>query len=746
MNIMTIVSIALGAILLIGFLIGFLRSWQKSLVRFALLLVCFAGGLLLSNKIAEVLMNKYVDGLVVSIFGQTIDFEAIAGDLAGDLVSEGSAMTTFATALLNIAIKLVSFLIIFISLMIVTLVIYYIISAIISSKQKKKAVGRVKAKGWERLIGGLVGMVGSLIVCLALFTPVFGAMNVCDKFLEDNTANASAVAYVDDSLVCGKFYTEDENIGKVETYLEKYDKLRNEYNKSFAGYVFKFTGVDKFGKMTFNNLSTVTQNGVKVNFTTECVNLVKVYNVYKQNFIETKFDLSTEKGVEAIQKIYSIAKNSEVMKNFIVDLVPKMAQKWSNGEKFMGVELPVSGDLKDIVVEMLGAFNSTDFEVLDRNINVAFEAIKIANRNDVISSINNGAEITDVIDKGTFVEDEIKLLATSPEFKRALPNVMTTTVKIAYKSAIGEPGTKLDQEFTQEQTSSIIWNDEAKITQTIITKMFKFFDSTELIDNLTDFGVVIDASRQSKVLSKPVRILMNDYIDQKVDGLNSSVKTTLLSAFNEDNWNSATYSYTNLFATVQTTAKVAKDLENTDFTDLSETISSILENGDQAKDTIKDAVNAGVLNDLIGDEKKADIFKDMINEVLDNTNEKTVDKDLRAGQVIVDIISNQDKGEGSGSVLDNYGDANDPTITEKDKADVLVETITASDTIMNVMKNEADKVDAETTSPVQDYINGLSENDKLAISESIKDMNPADEAQKTKQETLAKLFGIDLTK
>ena len=746
MQIMTIVSIALGVVLLIGFLIGILRSWKKSLIRVVLLIACFAGALILSSKIAEVLMNKYVDGLVVSIFGQTIDFEEVAGEVAGDLLSEGSAMTTFATALLNIAIKVFSFLIIFVSLMIVTLLIYYIIAGIISSKQKKKAIGKVKAKGWERLIGGLVGVVGSLVVCLALFTPVFGVMNVCDKFLEEPSTEVQAVAYVDNSLVCGKFYTEDEKIGRYETYLEKYDTLRTEYKKSFAGYVFTFTGIDKIGKATFNNLSTVKQNGVRVNFTEECVNFVNFYNVYKQNFVETKFDISTDKGVEAVQKIYNIAKNSEVMRSVIVDIVPKMAQKWTAGEKFLGMEFPVSGDMKDISIELLSAFNTTDFNTLDRNINVLFESIKIANRNNVISSINNGSEFIDVIDNRTFVEDEIKNLATSPEFKRALPNVMTLTIKSAYKSMIGEPGTKLDQEFTQEQTNAIVWNDEAKITQTIITNMFKFFDKDELIDCLTDFGVVIDSSRESKILSKPVRIFMNDYIDQKVDGLNSTVKTTILSAFNEENWNSATYSYTSLFATVQKTAKVAKDIENGDFTDLSETIDSMLENGGEIKDTIKQAVNAGVLNDLVGDEKKADVFKDMINEVLDNTTEETLDKDLLAGQVIVDIIANQATGESSGSILDGYGNAEDPTITEKDKADVLVETITASDTIMNVMKNEADKVDSGSASAVQDYINGLSTSDKSAISESIKGMNPADETEKTKQETLAKLFGIDLTK
>ena len=128
MGLVSIVSIALGALLLIGFLLGFWRSWKKSLIRFGFLVVSFIAALLLSSKISKILMSKYVNGLVVSLFGATFDFEEIVGEFAGDLLGEGSALTTFATALLNIAIKLIAFLIVFLAFFIITLIIYWIIS------------------------------------------------------------------------------------------------------------------------------------------------------------------------------------------------------------------------------------------------------------------------------------------------------------------------------------------------------------------------------------------------------------------------------------------------------------------------------------------------------------------------------------------------------------------------------------------------------------------------------------------
>lgn len=731
MNLMMIISLVLGGLILIGFLIGLIRSWKKSIIRVCLLLICFAAALILSSKVADILMNKYVDGLVISIFGQTIDFESIAGELAGDLLSEGSAMTTFATALLNIAVKLIGFLIIFVSLMIVTLVIYYIIAAIMSAKAKKKAIGKVKPKFWERLIGGIVGIIGSLIVCLALFTPVFGVMGVCDKFLENGDPN-TASAYSAQTYVAGKFYTEDENIGKVETYLEKYDKIRTEYKKSFAGYVFTYTGIDAMGKTTFKNLSTVKKNGVTVNFTEECVNMVNVYNLYKINFVENKFDITTEKGVNALKNIYGIAKNSEVLRSFVVDLVPKMATKWSNGEKFLGMEIPVQGDMKELAIELLGVYNSTDFEVIDRNIEVLFDVITVANSNDVIKSINEGADILDVIDNGTFVKDEITTLATTPEYKRALPNIMTTTIKLAYKSVLSDPGTKLDQDFTQEQVNNIVWSTEAELTQTIVSKIFKIFDSEDILDCLTDFGVVIDSARESKIMSKPVKILMYDYIDQKVTEFGSS-KETILNAFNT-NWDNPNYKFKDLFETVETTAKVAKDLENASLEDLKPALKNLLENEegmDAIKGTIQGALNDGALDSLLGEENKdkANAYKDLVNGVLEETTKESIDSDLQAGQVIVDIIKSKENGE---SMLEDR-----PGETKADKADAVIETISNSNAIMKVLENENNKTESENAA-IKGYVDGLNENDAKELKDAVNRLDDSD----PNKATLSKLFGL----
>ena len=730
MNIISIVSISLAGLILIGFLLGFWRSWKKSLIRFSFIIVSFLVAFLLSQKLSELLMKKYVDGFVISIFGLTLDLESVIGEIAKDLLYEGSALTNLTTALMNIALRLVAFLIIFVAMFVVTLLIYWIISAIMSTKKRRNSVGDEKEKIWKRFIGAGIGLVSTLVICIVLFSPFFGLMNICDKFLKDDNKN-TASAYNETCFVAGKFYTENKNIGQIESYLQKYDDLRTDYKKSFAGVVFTYSGVDFLGETIFSKLSTVNQNGVVVNLTEESVNIVNVYNIYKTNFVESKFDLATEQSVKALEDIYGIAKNSEVMKSIIADIVPNMTTKWSNGEKFLGMELPVNDDSKELVIEILKPFKSKEFVILDRNFNVLFDAIKTANSHKIIESVNNGSAIIDVIDAPNFVKDEIEAIATTPEFRRALPNVMTTVVKIAYKSSIGDPETKLNQEFTQEDLALIVWSDEAEITQTIVTRTFKFIKSEDIINNLTDIGVVIDSARKSKILSNPVKIFVLDYISLKADKLGDS-KQIIIDAIN-NNWNNLDYRFEDLFATIETTVKVAKELSSMDLIDLKETIRSLLNNDttEKVKETIELAIKNGAFNSLIGDNEKADVYNDLILNVLENTDKTSIDKDLLAGQVIVDII-NSPKTEQS-SVLDNYGNSE---TTKEDKADVMIETLVASDTIMDVLKNEADKVENEQDSQVKEYINNLDESDKNLLKSSIDKIQDGE-----KKATLKKLFG-----
>ena len=738
-GIITIVSIVLGVLLLIGFLIGFIRSWKKATIRAGILLGCFLLALLLSSKVAALLISKFVKGLVLTAFGFTVDFEQIAseiaGDMSSDLLADGSTMTKFATALLNIAVRMVSFIAIFLVLAILSLIVYAIVVAIVSSKNKKKAVGNVQQKGWQRLIGGAVGVVGALIVCLALFTPVFGVMNVCDKFISTDSNTATAAAYSGQSYVGGKFYTDNDKIGKIEGYMQKYYDLRNEYKNSFAGIVLTYTGVDAIGKGTFNNLSTVNQDGLNVNLTQECVTMANVYNAYKENFVENEFDITTNKGVDALKNMYTAAKDSEVLKSLVLEVVPKLAERWEEDRAYLGIKIPVTGDLKDLTLDLIEVFNTDSFDVVDENVQVMFEALKVANNNGVIAAAKESENIADAIKEGTFVKDEILTLAQSSKMKQVLPDVINTVLGIAYREAVGGTDELTKPELTQQQLANINWNKEAESMQKIVTDIFEIVDSTNLTNDLGNIGGILDASRSSLILSQPVHKMIYDYVDNKVeDSQLGDAKQTLLTSI-EDDWDDETYSYETLFDTISTTAQIAEslnsDMQNMDFTALTETIENLIKNDTEGnvKDTILTAIETNnVLENLIEDATLAQAFKDMIVTVVNGTTAATVDKDLLACQVIVNIISHPSTG--GESVLTKYPVDPNSDVTS---ADIMIETLTNSEVVMGLAITEADKV----SSPIKTYTNALSASDKTAIGAAIDKLETG-----TNKTALQKLFHL----
>ena len=262
MGVMGYISIAVAVFLVIGFLIGFLRSWKKSLIRASLLLVCAIASIFLSSVVSNYIMTKFVSGLVLSIFGFTVNFEELAQQLVGDssiindLFAADGTTTKLANMIMNIVINLASFIVLFLALWLITLIIYWIISICMSASAKKKSVGKVKAKGWERLIGGAVGVVSIFILFFGIATPFIGTMEVCDKFIEEtqiaSAALTTAPCYASD-LYDSSNEKSNENSSVFDETVEKYVKIRKEYKNSFAGTIFKISGVDTFGRMSFNH-------------------------------------------------------------------------------------------------------------------------------------------------------------------------------------------------------------------------------------------------------------------------------------------------------------------------------------------------------------------------------------------------------------------------------------------------------------------------------------------------------------
>ena len=236
-TIMMALSGTIIGLLVIGFLIGVWRGWKKSLARFIALLVILLIALFLTPVISSAIINACTDGTTISIFGFTYDFQELVSSIAGsseglgDIVAADGTTTELAFALMNVAVNVVLFVAMFLVLSLLALFVHFIVFLVLRSKAKKNGTLTAK-KAANRLIGGGIGFFSMIIICFTFLIPVFGVMNICNTFITDEkggeSANASVLtsSSIQNYLGANLYYTEDETIGAVETYVETYAKIK----------------------------------------------------------------------------------------------------------------------------------------------------------------------------------------------------------------------------------------------------------------------------------------------------------------------------------------------------------------------------------------------------------------------------------------------------------------------------------------------------------------------------------------
>ncbi len=701
-NIATAVVFSLIAI---GFLIGFLRNWKKSLIRGCMILGGLIVAILLSPTISSWLIDKFIEGTSFVGFGQNIDLENIIrgvvgdGQFANDLLSSTNTTTDLTIAIINVVMNIVAFLAIFIVLYLITLIVYWIILFIlfcVKRKKDKKQVEKNATYWWLKVLGGGIGLISSCLICFVLLTPVFGVMNVCDKFIETSETKQSASAFNTNSLMCGEMYrTEDETIGQFEEYIQKYADIKNDYEKSFLGGFLKITGMNSAGKATFNHLTNVNSNGLKLNVTNELVALVKVYNTYKKNFVENEFDLANNDSLDGLLEIYDLANDSEIVNNYIEEFIPKFCERWINGEKFLGISMPIKGDLKPVAIEVLKIFNTTNTTRLKSNVVAIVGMIKVANNNNVIVDIRNGSDLFEILSNNdVLVKQEVLQLSTTPELKQASPKIIQEFIEIAYKEIVGDSESFDEYNLTIQEIDAINWDIESDAWQGLVSSILDVYTATKddsstnvMIEQLPNLGRAIDNSRESAILNKPFKKFIEGFINSDKINLSTDVKSSILSSISGDNskWDDETYKFETAFTAIAETAKIAQSISSGDGSVNIENLSTVLKEvvtNDGLKDTITTIVNSDAVTELVGNNQSAEILTDMLDTfVSDLQTEEDVDNAIVAGQEIVNIVNDSINGN-------DFTIAGETQEEKEQKADEILENITKSEAIMDLIDDQ----------------------------------------------------------
>lgn len=742
MSIISGILVAIIVLLFIGFLIGFARSWQKSLARFLILLGCLLLSIFLSPVISKAVLNATTDGTTLNIFSLNIDFAEIVssiigeGDIANDLAGANAATNQLIAAVMNVVVNLAIFLVMFIVLYILTLIVYWIVFAILSSKAKKKLGEKPKKKIGFRFLGGFIGIFSMFILSFVLMIPIFGVMNICDKFVEESKPSDQANAHMIQNYSSGLFYTDDSKIGTVETYIEKYANIKKEYDQSALGAVMNGLGISKAGAASFEYLTnvTVTSDGgtLKFNLTNELFAFINVYNLYKENFLDTKFDIENNASIDAMIEIYDSAVKSEALKSYVVELLPTLCTKWSNGETFLGISAPVNEEYQELFKHTLSIFNNSNIQVINNNVHAFAGTLKVLNNYDILNSLKNNGKLEDIFSAdNNLVKELVLALSSTTELKNNVPLILNDFIKVAYKSIVGNDGTFADNELTREEIESIVWEDEAQTIQSIINGLFKIYNnmnngegSDALFNELGNIGAIIDYSRQSKILSKPLKVFMVGFINSDKVSLKAEIKTTITDTI-ETNWGLANYKFEDLFNTIQETVNVVADVlesvENISLENLQGTLVKIVDSED-AKKAVKDIIQSDIVKEFVGNDESgvAEVLTDLVDSFLDKTNSSTIGNDIAAGEHIVSIVVNSQE---NGSIFSGNGEASDQAsaiVNDLVKSEAVMEMIISANesqsTKLNEMVDKVVKVEdrnvlAESISEIQDetYRNALNQ-------------------------------------
>ena len=755
-TIMMALSGTIIGLLVIGFLIGVWRGWKKSLARFIALLVILLIALFLTPVISSAIINACTDGTTISIFGFTYDFQELVSSIAGsseglgDIVAADGTTTELAFALMNVAVNVVLFVAMFLVLSLLALFVHFIVFLVLRSKAKKNGTLTAK-KAANRLIGGGIGFFSMVIICFTFLIPVFGVMNICNTFITDEkggeSANASVLtsSSIQNYLGANLYYTEDENIGTVETYVETYAKIKENYDKSPMGAVFNALGISKLGSISFNYLTSVKSGDLEVNVTNEIVSVIKVYNEYKETFVANKFDITNNNSVDGIISIYDVATTSKIVQSYIIELLPKLCENWSNGEAFLGIEPPVSGEMTQMFNHVLEIFKTDDINRISNNLKAVMGVVKVANNNNLISTIQAGD--VDVMEflagNETLVKDAVLQLSTTPELRSNLPIIINDALAIGYKSVVGEDASFSGGNLTSEEIAAINWNSEADVFQKLVNTLLSVFEnlqddgsvsesSNQMLNELSSIGEAIDLSRNSVILSDPMKEFITGFINTENVSLSLDIKSQINGNIN-NYWASETYSFKAMFKTLQETAslvdKMTSDPENVTLENIKDTLVTVA-GSQEMKDSIKDLIGSDIVDELVPEEYKetASAVTEMFGTFIDEITPEKIEQDIAAADEIINIIN----------VSQNHGGNLSLGETEEEKkqaANNLVETIANSSAVMAVVDAVNTSTDA---SAIKDVVNSLG-GDVTYIQDALEseDLNIPAEAK----DALANLFG-----
>ena len=393
-KILSIVERAMIIIALVIFsiylLIGILKGWKKTCVRLA-----FLGATVLITMLFTVLTVKAFEPMLETIVLNTLN-QNVTADVAGQINDAVSVSPTLYHYVYSLVLSLVSP-IVFVILFLVLSLIMKIPAVFMNKLVLKVTEGKLDKPLFNRLMGGVLGLVCAFSVTACLFMPITGYIGVGFEIFD--TLQEEQIIKINES---------DQEI------VDEIDKFANSKFVKYQSFASKplFSGVSK----------------VRTNYESKTINeeVDTIIAIYKDVMVVVKNDYSdiTKINLDDIKALVDTATEREVYKQIFAEVLSNASTKWANNEAVFGfnVKQSIDADLHSTLDILLEDFKNTDKDTVKADIYELATTFEVFV--DVVVSLQ-GMQFNDVtnIDTTQFNET-IDIVETSEKVQKIVAELL----------------------------------------------------------------------------------------------------------------------------------------------------------------------------------------------------------------------------------------------------------------------------------------------------------------------------------
>ncbi len=748
----SIISVALISLffffVVLGFICGWVRGLNKSLVRILIVLCMAVLAFFIVPPITKAILTMNISKFNLVIADTPVmTVQDLVGDLIrkvpfiSDIVDASPTFEGFIEVMPQMLVNVVLFVVVFFLLKWISMIIYWIVAGVCFNK--KKMAGKEK----HGFIGAVVGAVQGLIVALVVFVPVFGVIDTAKPVVNAIRAEATAE-------------TETNSQGAQEGN-DAISKAVDEYGVYFdaadQNWVFKTlgaVGVRQLSDAMFDGLTTVkvkitngtTSSNVKYSLRKEVKTIANVYPDFR-TVTNGGFNIRNNETIEALKNIVNKLYESPVLSGMIREVIPSVARTWRADENatFCGVKRPMFES--ESVNKMFDALlrnleNPVEPDAIKNDIVTGIELIELCNKEGILDVVAGDKDIMDVLnhpegEDGVIIKVINKALE-STTFKAVLPEVVDIGMHYVYD--ILEITVDATIGTVDETDPNHGWSKETQILQNIFTDVYKVYDDINKAGEGSDplhslnfeaLGKVFDDMRESKLLGASAKEIIIALLDSKiligegndvVERFKTSIKTTL----EKDE----PISFASTFKALGDALDIAREMQDVtqgelNLDKLKDVVKNLNENKEALGDVINDVLDPEMLDSLgMGD--AAGVVSDVLGSIVngDYSEEGSIDKEIEAAEELFNAAN---------SVLAT--EEGQQANFDKDKTDELVGKLAESEVLLDALVGAG----GDNTATQDLLKDKLSDDTMTNLEQSIEGLQGVSEEKK---QALKDLFGL----